>query len=143
MKVQELVQQKNTIVHSVQETATVSDAASLFLAKNISSVLVCKGDEVVGIFTKNDFLRRYLESPSDFAKQPVHNPNARPLFSTTPNADLGAVLSAMIERGLHHVPVLDGGKAVGMVTPIDILLHMKEVLHFENEQLIQYIRSSS
>lgn len=142
MKVQELIQKKAAKVHSIQETATVAEAARMLLAMDVGSVLVCRGAEVIGIFTKNDLLRRYLESPGDFGKQPVRNPAARPLFTAAPDADLSDVFSAMVERGIRHVPVLEGGKAVGMVTPIDILLYLKEAVRHENEHLIRYIQGS-
>jgi len=142
MKVQELIDKKGTTVHAIQVTTTVGEAARVLLEKEVGSLLVCEGDKVSGIFTKNDLLRRYLASPSDFASKPLQNRPTRPLFSTTLDADLSDVFNVMVERGIRHVPVLDGGKAVGMVTPIDILLYLKEAVQHDNQQLIRYIQGS-
>ncbi len=142
MKVQELIEKKGTTVHAIQATTTVGDAARILLEKEVGSLLVCEGDKVSGIFTKNDLLRRYLESPSDFASKPLQDRQARPLFSTTLDTDLSEVFDVMVDRGIRHVPVFDGGKAVGIVTPIDILLYLKEAVKHDNEHLIRYIQGS-
>ena len=64
------------------------------------------------------------------------------LYTTTPDADLDDVMEAMVKRGFRHVPVLDGGRAVGMVTSQDILAHQNEILQVEREELVRYIQGS-
>jgi CBS domain-containing protein len=58
------------------------------------------------------------------------------------DAELESVFGEMIRRGLHHVPVVDGDKAVGMLTPIDVLVHQKSEISFENQELMRYVSGS-
>jgi CBS domain-containing protein len=142
MTVRELLDKTGGTVEQVNPTATVAEAARLLLDRNIGSLLICEDGRAIGIFTKNDLLRRYLENPSDFGGKPVSHDHARPLFSTSPEADLGEVFAEMVTRGIRHVPVLVNGNPAGIVTPIDILLHMKETIGHENQQLLQYIHGT-
>jgi CBS domain-containing protein len=142
MKVHELIKKKGSTVYQVQAATTVAEAAKILLEKDIGSLLICDGDRVAGIFTKNDFVRRYLENPSGFSEKTVANSQGRPLFFTTLQADLGELFTEMVQRGIRHVPVLDGGKPVGMITPTDILLHLKEAIRYENQQLVKYIQGA-
>jgi CBS domain-containing protein len=139
MKVRDLIQEKGGAVHTVEPSATVAEAARILLDRDIGSLLITEDGRATGIFTKNDLLRRYLEDPAGFGSASVVNPAARELYSTTLDASLGEVFGEMIRRGIRHVPVLDGGRPAGMITPIDVLVHLKEAVHYENEQLRKYI----
>lgn len=142
MKVSELIQKKRATIHTAPATATVAEAARILLETEVSSLLVLEGDTASGIFTKNDLLRRYLESPTGFDRKELRDVQSKPLFSTELDANLNDVFAEMVDRGIHHAPVFDGGKAVGMITPIDILLYLKEAVRHENEHLIRYIQGS-
>jgi CBS domain-containing protein len=142
MKVRELIQTYENTVHQIGPGTTVAEAARTLLEENIGSVLIAEDGLAIDIFTKNDFLRRYLEDPGGFAGKAVGSRAERKLFSATPDADLADVFAQMIERGIRHMPVFEDGKAVGMLTPIDVLLHLKEAVRFENKQLLQYIHGS-
>jgi CBS domain-containing protein len=142
MKVRDLIQQNENTVHEVGPETTVAEAARAMIENNIGSVLIAEDGRAIGIFTKNDLLRRYLEDPGGFGGKAVVSRTGRKLCSTTPDADLTDVFGEMVERGIHHMPVIEDGKAVGMLTPIDVLLHLKEAVHYENKQLLQYIHGS-
>jgi signal-transduction protein with cAMP-binding, CBS, and nucleotidyltransferase domain len=51
-------------------------------------------------------------------------------------------MAVMVKRGFRHVPVLEGGRAVGMVTSEDILTHQNEILQVEREELVRYVQGS-
>jgi CBS domain-containing protein len=140
MKVDELIKKRGGMVYRVQSDTTVADAAKILLEKDVGAVLVCDGERIVGIFTRNDIVRRYVENPAAFSGTSVASVPARPVFSAILDDDLGELFKEMVRRGIHHVPVIDGGRAVGMITPIDIVVHLKEAIQYENLQLINYIQ---
>lgn len=82
MKVSELIQKKRATIHTAPATATVAEAARILLETEVSSLLVLEGDTASGIFTKNDLLRRYLESPTGFDRKELRDVQSKPLFST-------------------------------------------------------------
>jgi CBS domain-containing protein len=138
-KVLDLIQQKGRNVQTIPTTTSIADAAQAFLDAGVSSFLVSDGDTVVGIFTKNDLVRRCVAEPEGFDTGLVGECMTTDLITASPGDDLNEVLDDMIRRGLRHMPVVDDGRAVGMITPVDILLYQNHLVRFENDELVRYI----
>lgn len=128
--------------HGIAHTASVIDAAREFVAKKISALIVYDVDKMVGIFTKNDLVRTCAEHPDGVATLKVRECMKTGVYTTTVDANLDDVAEVMIERGFRHVPVLEAGKVVGMVTHIDILLYERALLTEENIKMIRYVQGS-
>ena len=141
-KVSELIRTKGHQVHGIQKDTPLSGAARAFMEKQVSSFLVYDGDKLVGIFTKNDLIRCCSLHRPELGDPPVSATMTTDLFAVPSSADLEDVFKETMRRGLHHVPVIDGDKAVGMLTPIDILIHQKSAASFENQELLRYISGS-
>ena len=114
-------------------------AAQAFLDKDVSALVVFSGDDVVGVFTKNDLLRQYLKRTDVFESTTVGECMTTDFFATTPDANLNGLFAEMLRRGVRHVPVFEGTRPIGMITSLDILVHQKTSVEFENEQLMRYI----
>jgi CBS domain-containing protein len=97
---------------------TVTQAARRMQDQRVSSLLV-EGDPP-GLVTATDLRNRVLAAgrPQD---TPVREVMTTPLRTMPADASLGEVLLAMVERGIHHLPVTRGGRMVGMVTDTDLL----------------------
>ena len=141
-RVMSLLQSRGVAIHGIRQTESVEDAVASFIDKKISALAVYDGDQLTGIFTKNDLVRCCAKHPDGVRKLRVSKVMKMNLYTTTPDADLDDVMEAMVKRGFRHVPVLDGGRAVGMVTSEDILAHQNEILQVEREELVRYIQGS-
>ena len=108
----------------------------------MSALIVYDGEALVGIFTKNDLVRCCARHPEGLAGLKVADHMKRDLYTAQIDARLEDVIDRMVRGGFRHVPVLDGGRVVGMVTPIDILVHQKGALAGEHEELVRYIQGS-
>jgi CBS domain-containing protein len=139
-KVSDLIRVKGHEVYSVQKGTAVAAAAQKFLDTGVSSLLVCDLENVSGIFTKNDLVRCCSRREPDLWNQPVEKFMSSDLFTAPPDADLAAVFDEMVQRDHGHVPVVKDGRAVGMITQVDILLHQKKIADFENKELVRYIQ---
>jgi CBS domain-containing protein len=139
-RVSELIRAKGAHVHTIDRAATIADAATAFLENEIGSLLVVEEGRVVGIFTKNDFVRAMMAGAS--SNRPVSEAMATDLFSVVPGTDLETVFVGMIRKGVRHVPVLEDGRPVGIITPIDILTFQKFIANFENSELMRYIQGT-
>jgi signal-transduction protein with cAMP-binding, CBS, and nucleotidyltransferase domain len=51
-------------------------------------------------------------------------------------------MAVMVEREFRHVPVVDGGRAIGMLSSLDILAHQNEMLQVDRAELVRYIQGS-
>lgn len=127
--------------HGIQRKATVEEAAHEFLDKDISALVVFDGEQLAGIFTKNDLVRCCARHPDGIRGRKVEDFMQKKVLTVPIHANLDEVIATMVEKGIRHVPVLDdGGRVVGMVTPIDILVHQKGHLSGERDELIRYIQ---
>ena len=140
-QVKALLRSRDVAIYGIQQTDLVEDAVASFIEKKISALAVYEGEQLAGIFTKNDFLRSSARQ-DEVRKLKISEVMKTNLYTTTPDADLDDVMEAMVKRGFRHVPVLDGGRAVGMVTSQDILAHQNEILQVERDELRRYIQGS-
>ena len=128
--------------HRIQQGAPVEEAAGEFVAKNVSALVVYDGEKLAGIFTKNDLIGCVCGHPDGIRGLKVGDFMQANVFTTTVDANLDNVKKIMLEKGFHHVPVLDGDEVVGMVTLVDILVHQKSHLGSERDELMRYIQGS-
>ncbi len=137
--VAELIRAKGHEVQGVQRDTLVALTGQMFLDAEVSSLLVYDRNSVVGIFTKNDLIRCCCRERVDLSGERVDKFMTTSLVTTAPTALLDEVFDTMVKKGLHHMPVMEGDKAVGMITPLDIVVRQKQHITFENEQLMHYL----
>lgn len=99
--------------------ATVQDAARMMRDKRISSLCVTEGDALTGILTTRDLSGKILAEarPVDTPVREVMTSNP---VTLAPNAIGSDVLHTMMEMKIGHVPIVEGGKLVGIVTQTDL-----------------------
>lgn len=107
----------NTNLVKVGPEASLSDAARLMLSLDIGSLLVMEGDELKGILTKSDFIR--LATKKRDAKI-VKDIMSSPVTTAGPDVNLVEIANVMRLNRIRHIPVVEGGKVVGLVTDFDI-----------------------
>lgn len=124
---------------TVRPTATVASAVDLLNSNKIGSVLVMDGDRLVGIFTERDVLRRVVGGRMDPEKTTISQVMTRELVVMKPSSTVEDAMSVISERRVRHLPVVEGGKVLGVISQGDLnhwLIRNREV-HIE--QLVDYI----
>ncbi|MEW6689538.1 MAG: CBS domain-containing protein [Pseudomonadota bacterium] len=110
---------------------SVSSAAGMMAKKRVSAVLVVEGDRLVGIFTERDAVFRVIAQ----ARDPAHTPLAEVMtaspMTVAPEESFGYALLLMYENGFRHVPVVENGAPVGIVSARKAL--DPELEEFESE----------
>ena len=97
----------------------IRQAASLMHDKRISSICIGEADSFEGIVTLRDMNGRVVVKGVD-ASLPVYTIMTQEPLTLTPKALVTDVLHLMVERGIGHVPILDNGRLVGIVTQTDL-----------------------
>ncbi|GAB3026098.1 histidine kinase [Nocardioides flavus (ex Wang et al. 2016)] len=105
---------------SIRADASVLEAARLMTAERISSVLVTDGAGLVGILTDRDLRTRVLAAAHDPASPVSTVMTPDPTTTTSDTPALEALLE-LVRRNIHHLPVVEDGQPVGMVTATDLL----------------------
>jgi CBS domain-containing protein len=125
--------------HSVSPTTTVAAAVDLINANRVGSVLVMDGKRLVGIFTERDVLRRVVGGRKDPEKTAVADVMTRELVVMRPGSTLGDAMSVISEKRIRHLPVVEEGRVVGVVSQGDLnhwLVRNREV---EVNQLVEFV----
>jgi CBS domain-containing protein len=105
---------------TVDPDATVAEAAQLMSIRHVGSVLVMNaGAELAGIFTERDIVRA-LASEFDAAHHTVADWMTREPLVMDRNAGAREALDLMLREGFRHLPVVDGGRIVGVVSMRDL-----------------------
>ena len=108
-------------IQSISPNASVLDAVHQMNQYKIGAVLVMNDDQVVGIFTERDVLRRVMAQGGSPADMTVGSVMTEDVICVEPDSDLDEVSSIMKQRKVRHVPVCDSqGKVHGMISIGDV-----------------------
>ena len=117
--IRSLIASQSPVAAEVQ--MTVADAARLMKERRVGAVLVMREGRLAGIFTERDALFRVIaesRDPGHTRLEEVMSANPRTI---APDRPFGHALHMMHEGGFRHVPVIDEGKPVGVVSARDAL----------------------
>ena len=128
-------------VIAVPREAPVLEVIRLMAENHIGSVLVMQGDELVGIATERDYARKVILQGRSSADTPVGQIMSSPVVSVLPTDTAATCMQIMTARKIRHLPVLDEGRVVGMVSIGDLVKAVIEDQQQEIAQLQQYIAS--
>ena len=95
---------------------TVSEAARLMATRNAGAVLVVEGESLVGIFTERDVVFRVIAKDLNPASTRLESVMTTSPLTLAPNRSYGHALLLMQENGFRHVPVVDNGRPIGIVS---------------------------
>jgi CBS domain-containing protein len=119
---------KSTTLTTVKAGATVRDAVKCMAERNIGAVLVTDDKKLLGIFTERDLAVRAIAPEIDIDSTRVDQVMTRDPDTLKPQDSVYDALKMMQENSYRHLPVLDGGQIVGMVSIRDIYGVVKEQL---------------
>lgn len=100
---------------------TVADAARQMAEQKVSAVLVLDGSRLAGIFTERDAVFRVIATGRDARSTTLADVMTADPITIAPDKTFGQALALMHERGIRHVPVVENGKVVGVVSARDAL----------------------
>ena len=109
----------STELVTVNPGTTVAEAATTMSTKKVGSALVMEGERLVGIFTERDVMRA-VASEFDAEHHQVGAFMTSDPTTIGPEADIHEGLSSMFAFGFRHMPVVEGGQVVGMVSMRDL-----------------------
>ena len=120
---------------SVTPATTVLEAVTLMSDTDISALMVLDGEAVAGIITERDFVRRVARMERSSYATTVGDVMTRNLITVGPLDRSRFCMQLMIEKNLRHLPVLEDGKLVGLLSIRDLV---KDVIA-EQDGLINHL----
>jgi CBS domain-containing protein len=117
--------------YTTSSQTSIADAARLMKQHAIGALMIVDQGKLVGIFTERDVVFRVIAVDKDPKTTRVESAMTRKPRALEPNRPLGHALHLMYEGGFRHVPVVEHGKPIGMVSARDAL--GPELAQFQEE----------
>lgn len=129
-------------VYSISPKATVLDAIKLLAEKGIGALLVTQDEQIVGIFSERDFVRKVGAQGKPPETTLVKDTMSARVMYVSPDQSNEQCMALMTENRLRHLPVLDKGELVGMISIGDLVKDIISEQQFIIEQLERYIHGA-
>lgn len=139
--VSQLLQDKGVSVLSVTPETKVFDALKLMAEKNIGALLVMSGGKLHGILSERDYARKVIllgKSSHDLAVREIMSDE---VVTVTPKQTVDDCMALMTGRRIRHLPVLDNGKVVGVLSIGDLVKAVIALQQQTIQELESYIHS--
>ncbi|MCS6877946.1 MAG: CBS domain-containing protein [Geminicoccaceae bacterium] len=139
--VKQLLAEKGHTVWTIDPDKTVLDAIRLLAEKDVGALVVVDGDRPIGMFSERDYVRKvYLKgktSPTTLVREVM----STPLVSVGYDHTTEQCMAIMTNRRIRHLPVIEDGRLVGIVSIGDLVNSIIREQHQIIEQLENYIHS--
>jgi len=121
MKISDILAQKGGQVFTIRPDQTIHEALQVLVSHNIGGLVVLdENGNIVGVLTERDVLRFVAAENPDFST-PVHNVMTKNIIIGAPQDDLHSVAHTMTEKRFRHLPVVEKGMLMGIVTIGDVM----------------------
>jgi CBS domain-containing protein len=137
--VRQLLKVKGEQVWTISKESTVLDSLELMAEKRIGALVVIEDGQVIGIFTERDYARRVGPERRNPEETRIEEVMTRELITINLNQTVNECMVLMTDNHVRHLPVMDGGRLVGIISVGDVVKDIIEELEFHVEQLKSYI----
>lgn len=142
MKIDEILRTKGREVVTITASKSVLDAVRVLVGRNIGSLVVTDGPQPIGILTERDILRLTARVPGELASIEVGSAMTRDMVTASPSDGLHEMMGVMTDRKIRHLPVLEDGELVGIISIGDLVNACRVSAEEENTHLRRYIRGA-
>jgi len=126
-------------VYSTTASSSVFDAIKLMAEKNVGALVVMEGGAIVGVITERDYARKIVLMARSSKDTPVREIMTSPVMYVQPDRTSEECMALMTEYRVRHLPVIDKGEVIGLVSIGDLVKDVISEQKFIIQQLEQYI----
>jgi CBS domain-containing protein len=137
--IKDVLQEKGSEVWAVSSSDMVYAALKMFADKDIGALLVIDDGKLEGIFTERDYARKGVLKAKSSLDTKVGDLMEREIFYVTPADTVDHCMAIMTEKHVRHLPVMDGGRVVGLISIGDVVKQTISAHEFTIQQLKKYI----
>jgi CBS domain-containing protein len=137
--IRQVLQGKSVELVTISPNDTVFGALEAMAKHGVGALLVLDGEKLVGIFSERDYARKVALAGKHTRDTRIGEVMTDKVFYVTPEQTVSQCLALMTEKHFRHLPVLDGGKLLGVVSIGDLVKEKVAEQSFIIEQLERYI----
>ena len=143
MHVAALIKRKGSQVIAAKPDAPIMEVARILARNRIGAALVMDGDDrPVGILSERDIVRAVAAEGADALSRPASDLMTRELVTCKPEDTVSQMMAVMTERRIRHVPVVEDGRVIGLVSIGDVVKARIDDAELEVESLRGYVGMS-
>jgi CBS domain-containing protein len=135
-----ILDQKGNNIWSIHPDATVFDAIAKMAEKDVGSLIVMDGDEIVGIITERHYARNVVLKGKTSPTTKIRDIMERHVIFATPEQSVEQCMAIMSEKRIRHLPVLHGKQVIGIISIGDLVKSIIGDQKFTIDQLVHYIQ---
>ena len=132
----------NTEIISCSADMTVREAIAVLAEKRIGALPVTEDGAVIGIFSERDVIYCLASAGADALDKTVRDVMTSPAITVAPDTEVLTALALMTRRRIRHLPVTEGGRAVGFISIGDLVKHRIDRIEADAEAMRAYIQSA-
>lgn len=140
--VRQLLLAKGNKVHAISPEATVFEALERMAAHDVGALMVMQDDQLVGIFSERDYARKIILMGRISKDTRVGEVMTSDLITVTPETTVADCMNLMTDHRMRHLPVLEDGKLVGVISIGDVVKAIITQQEFMIAELESYIAGS-
>ena len=142
MSIQTILGDKGRYVATVSADAKLSEAVRILGERRIGALPVVDGDQIVGIISERDVIYSLKDHGADVLDWPIERVMTSPAITVDPSTEVLSALALITQRRVRHLPVVSGGRLIGIVSIGDLVKHRIERIEFEAQAMRDYIQSA-
>jgi len=141
LTVRHLLDQKPRLLRAIEPDAPVLDAIRSMAEHHVGALVVLQQEKLLGIVSERDYARKVILLGRSSAHTPVREIMTSPVITVTPLSTLDECMRVVTQQRVRYLPVVDGGRVIGMVSIGDLIKAVIEEQQHTIEQLESYIHS--
>jgi CBS domain-containing protein len=139
VRVKQLLGRKGHEVWTVDAEEPVLEAIQLMADRHVGALPVTRGGELVGVISERDYARKVILLGRSSAETPVWQIMSAPVVTVTPDQDVRECMQLMTQQRIRHLPVMQDGRMVGVISIGDLVRTVIEEQDHTIEQLERFI----
>ncbi|GAB2969809.1 CBS domain-containing protein [Actinosynnema sp. NPDC050801] len=140
MRIADVLRNKGSAVATVESRASVAELVAALAEHNVGAMVVMGPEGVTGIVSERDVVRKLNDRGGELLGAPVSEIMTSEVFTCTPRDSVDSLTVLMTEQRIRHVPVVDDGRLVGIVSIGDVVKSRISQLQEDHDQLTAYIQ---
>lgn len=137
--VRDVLNSKGNVVYTIAPTASVQQAVQVMKDHGVGSVVVKEGQDIHGLVTEREIVLRVVREAQDPSRTVVAGAMMAPVPTISPDTTVGEAMALMTDRRTRHLPVVEDGRLVGLVSIGDLTLWITRHLEAEVHDLESFI----
>jgi CBS domain-containing protein len=141
MILEQILREKGGQVYSVPESATLKEAADLLDSRKVGAMVILnEAGGVIGVISERDIVRNVARIGADALKCTVGEVMTRKVVTVRPRESLESAMDLMTDRRIRHLPVVESGRLLGVISIGDLVKWRIAEAHAEVEAVRSFIQ---